>query len=62
MTNRRGANAAPELSDTPHPASEVVRLHDRAPAARDAARPENEARPAVIVDDDDLYGNLPFTD
>jgi hypothetical protein len=59
MMTRRGANAAPDLS-TQHPASQIVRLRDRAPAPQ-----PREAAPRDVVtdvDDDDLYGNMPFTD
>ena len=59
MITRRGANVAPDLSTQKptHPVSEIVRLHERTAPAR----PER-AQAEPCVDDDDLYGNLPFTD
>jgi hypothetical protein len=56
MTTRRGANTAQEIAET-HPTSVIVRLRDR--AAEKTTQREVER---AIEDDDDLYGNMPFTD
>jgi hypothetical protein len=64
MMTRRGANAAPDLSTT-HPTSEIIRLRDRSDRSQRAQRHDEAPRDAATsasADEDDLYGNMPFTD
>ncbi len=61
MITRRGANAAPDLSNPQRtsPVSEILRVPARATPARDARHEHGEPQP---YEDEDLYGNMPFTD
>jgi hypothetical protein len=59
MITRRGANAAPDLANQ-QPVSEILRVQSRTAPASDARHERAEAQP--FADEDDLYGNMPFTD
>ena len=62
MTTRRGANAAPDLSKSQHPVSELVRLRDRPSVREPFAIEHTNTAAKAAPEDDDLYGNMPFTD